>query len=387
MTARLHTPVVVSEDQEIRSEALRRGWRVVTRHPANPQVLMLSGCGTPCGIPQPTMSIFHGSLDPESLPVWRYVLNWLTRFVHNPLLVVQADDYLTDLALWASATRNWPIGAIVTHPLSQSAQAYALHGSAVGFLSLAGTGLEPELEDEPLVLVQSTADMREPEQAGTIQRDHTRVLVVGYPTTDDPESSRTFQWARELSARGLDTDLALPGRKRSSTEGRIHRIPDLGQANLVTSEAPLSASLDQFVRFEQSRPFQIRETVGGMWGWAFERYFDRRRDEYDVVIIVGPPCGYFDIASYAHRKWYARVVLDYESPLPEVIDPAVSEDARDVAKGWNFNADLIVVRDRPAAEAVVRSSPDQRVEVPDHADLGGWMESRVTGLAAHTFFG
>ena len=113
MTARLHTPVVVFEDQEIRSEALRRGWRVVTRHPANPQVLMLSGCGTPCGIPQPTMSIFHGSLDPESLPVWRYVLNWLTRFVHNPLLVVQADDYLTDLALWASATRNWPIGAIV----------------------------------------------------------------------------------------------------------------------------------------------------------------------------------------------------------------------------------------------------------------------------------
>ncbi|MHA7862030.1 glycosyltransferase family protein [Tessaracoccus sp. Y36] len=373
----LYSPVVFTDDPTVAEQSLARGWRVVSRHPDNPQVIRLTGNPVLCGIPQPTMSIANGSLDAESTPVWNYVLNWLSQHVPRPMPVVAPNDWLTELALWAAGSRDWPFGVLLTGQPVLTPQAIALMTAAKGFyvpdpaVAEAFTRSWPapvqHLEPTPLVDLA-----REHPVPNTKALDGvTRVLLVAYyggpsPTVGVQRVNYWFEQMEMLSDGAVTVDYAVATPWPDAPE-HVHRVPDLWTGNLVFNGSPLSPAATTLLADGVARPYPYSRQVAGFWNWALERYFDKRDDEYDVVILSGNPYPYFDFASYARRRWTARVILDYRDPF--VGNPRhtwgaeAKKDAEYLEAGWNLDADIVTVVNQGCKDVTVRGSAQTRIEI------------------------
>lgn len=387
----LYTPVIFSDDPDVQIAARARHWRVVERHPDNPQVLRLPGVPDLCAIPQPKMTIMGGSLDAESAPVWNYVLNWLERFVHKPMPVVAANDYATELALWATSSRGWPLGALVSGKAPvNTPQTVSLFTAADGFFipdeelatHFASTWPAPVrlLPGTPLVEVAA------PRLAPPTRREAgvTRVLLVGYyagpcPTVGVQRINYWFEQLETLSHGRITADLAL-ATPWPDAPARVHPVRDFGPANLATRRGPLKGSAQVLFDASNDLAYPVIKQVAGLWSRQLEDYFDDRDDEYDVVIISGNPFPPFEFARYAERRWYARTILDYRDPFsmsPRIkLSPDALADATNIERGWNTGASLVTVVNDACADLVVPGGPDQRIAV-----IPNGFDERVTAAA------
>lgn len=373
----LHTPVVCTNDAAVAEKALARGWRVINSHPDNPKVIQLTGNPVLCGIPQARMSIEAGSLDAESTPVWNYVLNWLQLHVTRPILIVSPNDWLTELAMWATASRHWPIGVLVAEQPVLTPQAISLMTAADGFFfPHAEVGVEftngwpapvREFGATPLVEIPtlSTVPHRKHDD------DTTRVLLVAYyggpsPTVGVQRVNYWFEQLEELTDGDITVDYAVATPWPDPPE-HVHRVPDRWLYNVTTNGTPAGPVIAALVKDNASRAYPYRRQVAGYWNWALERYFEERDDEFDVVILSGNPYPYFDFANYARRRWHARVILDYRDPFVgnprHTWQPAAKDDASNLEAGWNLNADVVTVVNQGCADVTVLGSPDTRIEI------------------------
>lgn len=397
----LYTPVVFTDDPPIQKAALEQRWAVVQRDGENPALLRILGIPTPCSMPQPRMSITGGSLDAASAPAWGHVLDWLARFVHKPLPVVAADDYATELALWAAAGRGWPLGALVHDMPTKTGQAASLYVSAAGSFvpdpgisegfSAGWPAPVHHLENSPLV------DVPEPQRRAPTRREDgvTKVLLTSYYCAPDGAEriNHWFEHLEELSGGAVGVDLAT-ATAWPDAPANVHRIPDYGVANLTTAGRPLEPWAKALLHESANSRYAARLTPAGFWHLALEKYFHGTEDEYDAVICCGGPYGYYDFAHYAKQRWFARTILSYEEPFAN--NPATEWEpgARDVATyleaGWNMNADVVLALDAASASLVVPGSSATRVEVAARAGEE-WAESTrrlsrlITSVASHSF--
>ena len=374
----LYTPVVFSDDPRVQAAARARHWRVVEHHPESPGVLRLTGVADLCAIPHPKMTIAGGSLNEESAPVWTYVLNWLDRFVHKPMPIVAANDYATELALWATSSRGWPLGALIDGGVPvNTPQAVSLFTAADGFFipdeTLAATfsSAWPTpirlLPETPLVEVVASHSPPPTRRSPGV----TRVLLVGYyagpcPTVGVQRINYWFEQLETLSGGLITADLAL-ATPWPDAPARVHAVRDFGPANLASDQGPLSPEARALFTGSGELSYPVIKQVAGLWNRRLEEYFDDRDDEYDVVIISGNPFPPFEFARYAERRWYARTILDYRDPFslsPRIkLSPEASHDARDIEKGWNMGASIVTVVNDACVELVVPGGPDDRIEV------------------------
>ncbi|GAB3813187.1 hypothetical protein GCM10028820_07510 [Tessaracoccus terricola] len=322
----LHTPVVVTDDEAVAAAARDRHWPVVRRVDA---ALRLTGVRQQAPLPEDRMDIASGSLSGASAAGWKFVLDWIAKHVHKPLLVTAPDSWAADLARWAGASRNWP------------------------------TRFADRLDDLPsqalLEEPRHPAPSTSPRTPGTV-----RALVVAH----DPSSQRARFWLEaSRSSESVAVDLVAPVACDGAT--RVHVVPDFGAANL----APGTGAIDPVAALALERaaesPYDPLLTEAGSWQLALERWFEGRDDHYDVVVITGPPMAPFGFAAWAQRVWYARTVLDHSSMRADAPDPAVREQQEYWERGWNLAATVVTGPDGGVARRVVASGPGARVEVID----------------------
>ncbi|MGO1385309.1 MAG: hypothetical protein ACTHU1_11065 [Arachnia sp.] len=374
----LYTPVVFSDDPVVQAAARSRHWRVVERVPGSPHVLRMAGVSDLCAIPQPRMSIADGSLDDESAPIWTYALNWLERFVHRPMPVVAANDYATELALWAAASRGWPFGALINGAApANTQQAVSLFTAADGFfipdqdLATKFRSSWPApvrmIPQEPLTEVVTPL----PVQSTRRESGVTRLLLVGYyagpcPTVGVQRINYWFEQFETLSKGRVTADLVL-ATPWPDAPPRVHSVRDFGPANLACKQGPLPPAAKALFESSSRLAYPIVKQVAGLWSRRLEEYFNQRDDEYDVVIISGNPFPPFEFARYAEQRWYARTILDYRDPFslsPRIrLSPEAAHDAEDIERGWNIGASVVTVVNDACAEFVVRGGPDHRIVV------------------------
>lgn len=371
----LYSPVVITENEEAAKEALNRGWHVVRRYPGSDKVITITGNDVLCGIPSPTFSIIEGSLDVNTAPIWKYVLNWIAGHVLRPLLVVEPGDYLTELALWAASSRGWPIGALIREEPAPTASTLALLTASSGFFipdealsdsltSLAGVPVT-HLEDTPLISITA----RQPLAPRTKLPGVTNVLMVTYGAGSEPAVRRAQEWYEELQG-DEHADIAVDVCSTTdwlASSGRTHRVGDFWSANWAASDHALSEAVSRFLRPELPGAFEVTQLVGGLWPKALERYFNGRgHDHYDVVLFTGEPA-YYDLAAFAKSRWYATVILDYPEPRPALPHSEWSAEAGQqfdsFARGLNFSGDIITAPDSSTAQLVAPCSPEFSVEV------------------------
>lgn len=397
----LYSPVVVTEDQRSIDVALSRGWHVVRRYPGSIKVLTITGNDVLCGIPTEGFSLTDGTLDASHTPVWNYVLDWIDGHVLRPMLIVEAGDDFTDLALWAASSRGWPIGALMTRIPEFDAQTVALLNSADGAflpndavandLAQAWPHHVAHLADAPMVPIEPSR----PIPPRTRRQGLTKVLVVAHDagSATDEASRRAQQWRDALQPDPeVDVEFALDIATAAAWPGmpeRTHRVPDLGAANWVREGETLDKASHRLSHGDV-RPFPVTRQVAGTWNQALERYFAGRAvDHYDVVILTGPPW-FFDFAAYAKKNWYAATVLDYLTPLPDEGRSAWSDeaidDARYLQRGWNMSASVVTVPTEDIAQKIEPGGPESRIEVvPTTRDAALLMASLVRELGDHSF--
>lgn len=373
----LYSPVVFTNDPAVEADALARGWRVVSRHPQNPSVIRLTGNPVLCGIPQPTMSIEAGSLDAESTPVWNYVLNWLQLHVGHALPVVAPNDWLTELALWAAATRGWPLGVLITEQPVLTPQAISLMTAADGFYfpdADVGQSFSRSWPAPAEVLpAEHVIDIAAPRRVTNRKalEGVTRVLLVAYyggpsPTVGVQRVNYWFEQLELLSDGEVTVDYAVATPWPKAPE-YVHRVKDFWLYNLTEGVEPRSDVTTALVEENAERAYPYTRQTAGYWTWALERYFEPRDDEFDVVILSGNPYPYFDFANFAQRRWHARVILDYRDPFVgnprHQWQPDAEADARYLEAGWNLTADAVTVVNQGCADVTVRGSEDTRIEI------------------------
>lgn len=374
---KFHTPVVFSDDPAITDLARSRGWKVILR---DGQLLRIAGLDEKqtLAMPEPSLRIERGSLEAANHPLWANVLNWLAKHVHRPLPVVEPNGYAMELALWAAASRGWPLGVWLDDqfPIG-SPGAIALLTAASGFVFAdpahrdSFTGRWPvtirELQATPLV------PLPDPTPPAALRRDDDaiRVLLVGYysgpaATVGVQRVNYWFERLEELSEGRVKVDL-VTATQWPETPDRVHVVPDLGPASLTDGTGPLEPWAVQTLAGYRERAYPPSAHVAGYWAWALERYFEARDDHYDVVVLSGNPFAYFDFAHYARRRWFARTVVDYRDPFALNPRASLSEEARADAieseRGWNLLADAVTAVNDVTARLVVPSGPDQRIVV------------------------
>lgn len=388
----LFTPVLFPNENPLAEEmALARGWRVV--HQAS-RTLRLNGVTETVEMPASMMNILAGSLRPADHPGWNRVVEWLSRHVTKPLLVMGPNMGLTDLALYANAAHGIPCAAWLTEaPVGLTPSGLALLTSAEGVLFTSPeaetrfrntwpTPLE-SLPDSPLLELRTRRDLPARRRAPGV----TNVLLVAYyagpsPTVGVQRVNYWFDQLAPLSRGRLRVDLAMATAWPGAPAG-AHRVRDLGPAEAVLPGGRVEpwghAAIDQVNEAAKAYPVS-----GGLWHLSLEKYFDARDDEYDVVLISGNPFSYFEFARYAKRRWHAATILDYRDPF--ALTPRVERKKKQAARakhdeiGWSFAADEITVVNQacvpltlnhnPAAEIVVIPNGfDERVYVPPRPEI------------------
>lgn len=334
----LHTPVILTEDPARTAAARSRHWPVVSRDGAR---LRISGVTQSAPLPQPVMDIAAGSLSGESAAGWKFVLDWIAKYAHRPLLVLEPDSWAGDLGRWAQATRGW---------------AWA----------------EPddlgELGDAALIEV--AAAPAPPAPADRLP-DGGRLLLVRHGDL----TQRQRDWMTAAADAGLVVDVATD----RPIEGpqRLHVVPDLGPANLTVGPGPL----DPVHALALSRAAESGDPTPGPaahWQVALERWFEPRPDDFDVVVLSGPPVGFFGFGAFAARHWYARVVIDHETHAPW---PTGDRLHKYREQGWHLAADAVTVADESLLQVVEPSGPDAAVGVLD----GAAMAPLLRLLSDHSF--
>ncbi|MDO5735016.1 MAG: hypothetical protein Q4P15_00915 [Propionibacteriaceae bacterium] len=367
---RLHTPVVISNDEAVLAVAQARGWKIL-RHDGT-DIWFPTGSAV---TPEPAMHLQGFSARLPFVNGWTDVLRFIASQAHNPLLIVEVHHPLSEFALWAQRVHGWPHGVLIADRLPVlGVDELARVSTAEGFffpkelqrsdVENTWPGLVLELPSTPLLPVVRH------EQPGVARRKTgvTRVLLVAYfaGRFRGVGAQRPNYWFEEmerLSGGAVSVDIAV-GVPWPDAPERVHHVPDLGSASVVTGQP-----LEQWAITAQqlSAANALSHTqVGVFWAAALEEYFEARHDHYDVVIITGNPFGYFEFARYAKRRWYAATILDYRDPLtmnPRVdFTPTAKNVARHVEIGWNHMADAVTSVNERCAEWV-QGDPDLRVEV------------------------
>lgn len=365
------TPVVFTNGNgDIEQLALTNRWRVVTTHD---NLLKLDAVDEMVGMPASSMRIREGALQPPEAGQWSNVLSWISRHVHQPMLVVGPNHPANDLALWANKALNWPHAVWLdeVYP-ALTPSAMALVNSATGAVytspearaSFTGRWPAPvtTLPHTSLVHVRRS---RAPE---TVLRQEglTRVLLVAYyagtsPTVGVQRVNYWFEQVEKLSGGSMTVDLAL-ATQWPNAPARVHHVPDLGPAAVCDARGGgLSAWGAQFLE-QVNEAARSYSQDGAFWHLGLERYFDGRSDEYDVVICSGNPFTVFEFAKYAKRRWYAKTILDYRDPFALNPRVAFSDEQRAAAAyaeaGFNFAADRITVVNEVCAGLAVNPIPE-----------------------------
>lgn len=373
----LHTPVVITDDDDVALAARSRKWPVVQR---DGDVLHLTGVRQSIPLPEPSMRIEAGSLSGEHVAGWKLVLDWLEKHLHRPMMVVEPNGWAQDLALWSASSRGWPMGAWLHQnvPAASNAGAVALMNSATGVLfahdeeerarsTQAWPTALSSLPDASLVDVLSP-----PTPSPSVRRKGiTRVLLVAYSLDDstDADGGRAeslLASLRTLSGDGLTIDLATTTHPSGSTD-RTHCVPDLGPATLGAGRGPIETWATVAFMHAAEKPYAPTREVGGYWHVALERYFEKRDDHYDVVLITGDPVETFAFAAWAQDHWYARTVLDYGHPLTLPHRRGLAADAAAeaayVERGWNMAADVVLVGDTASLGLAQSGGPEAVLKV------------------------
>lgn len=346
----LHSPVVFTDDPALTSEARARRWPVVSRDGAT---LRMSGVRQSAPLPEPNMDITAGSLTGVAAGGWKFVLDWVAKYVHRPLLVLEPGSWAGDLGRWAEATRGWGW-----------TEASEVPGKGP---SLSG------LDDA--ALVELPAAPEPPSPADRIP-GRGRMLLVRHGEWTERQGA----WVDAAERVGLLVDIAsdriLDGRDR------VHVVADLGTANLTLDAG--TGPLDPVYALALARAVDSGDpTLGaaGHWQVALEHWFKPRPDDFDVVVLAGPPVGFFGFGAFASRHWYARVVIDHATHAPWPADEAAALLLKDWEQGWHLAADAVTVADELALGQVAPSGPDATVEIAD----GARMETLLQVLSDHSF--
>ena len=337
----LHTPVVFAQSPQFAAQATARDWLVVSRSDA---LLHLTGVTQSAPLPGPTMDIANGSLSGAQAPGWRFVLDWIAKYAHRPLLVVEPGSWTGDLARWAQATRGWPW--VVTDDLATLPDTALIDGPV------------PPTQPSPADRIPGTG----------------RLLLVrhGAPT------QRQNDWISAAESAGLVVDVASD--RPVPDLGRVHVVPDLGVANLAPSNGPI----DPVYGLALTRAISDQDPtlgVAGSWQVALERWFEARPDEFDVVVLTGPPVGFLGFGAFAARHWYAKVVIDHETHADWPTDPTAATLAKDWERGWHLAADAVTVAAEPMLDLVTATGPEASVDFLEPASMG----PLLSRLADHSF--
>jgi len=372
----LHTPVVFTDDESVAAAARSRHWPVV--HRAG-ETLHLTGVGQIIPLPEHSMKIDAGSLSGPHVVGWTYVLDWLDKHLHRPMMVVQPNGWAQDLALWSASSRGWPLAAWIhgEKPVVTAAAAVALVGAAKGVLFLdddvrqrfiaSWSSTVTDLPNATLVDVKAPAA-----PTPSVKKDGLiRVLLVAYYAGDNPtvgvqRPTYWFEMLEELSGGDIIVDLATAAPWQNAT-GRVHNVPDLGPATLALGRGAIETWATAAFTHAADEAYAPTRHVGGYWHVALEQYFAARDDHYDVVIITGNPIEYFGFAAWAQGHWYARTLLDYRDPFALNPRRSFTEESQAQAiyweKGWNMAADVVTIVHEMNRGTVVASGPDARIEV------------------------
>lgn len=176
-----------------------------------------------------------------------------------------------------------------------------------------------------------------------------RLLVVAYfsgecSTVGVVRANYWFEELERLSNGKIEVELVSAVRWAADTPG-AHFVPDHYIASLIDGLGEMEPWAHAAVENEQKNAKSFN-TLSHYWRFAVERYFDQIDTSYDVVLISGNPFSCFDFASYAKRKWNARVVLDYRDPFANNSRIEFSDDHRKHAQyieaGFNMQADLLL---------------------------------------------
>ncbi len=372
----LHTPVVLTNDPHATAEAHARRWKVVARRDDG---LHVTGCEVTMPSPQQVCDIVHGSFSAEHAQGWEAILDWLADHIHRPMLVVAPLDPLTDLALWARATRGWPLAALVTSP------APAATPSTVALLT-GGEGVIipdenvasafrsrwpapcPDLPTTPLVRVSRH---RPTTRSGGPPANGIKVLLVGYyagpcPTVGVQRINYWFEQLSALSDGRIVPDLAV-ATPWPDAPANVHRVPDLAAASLALRTGRMEPEDARVLAEHEQAAYPITKQVAGFWNRALEHHFDGTDDHYDVVICSGNPFPYLAFAQYARARWGAMTINDYRDPFarsPRMqYTDAARRDAEELEAEWNAHADVVTVVNDVCAHLVVKGVEDQRIEV------------------------
>ncbi len=369
-----HTPVVLSSVDEVVAAARTQHWKVLN---SSGNQLRLTGALQSASRPEPACDIAGGSFSGEHAQAWEEVLDWIESHVHRPLLVLAPLDPLTDLALWAAASRGWPFAALITTPSP------AATPSTVALLTGGQGVFIPDEETAtafrskwpaPVLDLPETPMMKVTPHLPVEARgrgDAMRVLLVGYyagpcPTVGVQRINYWFERLEELSGGRITADLAC-ATPWPDAPAHVHRVPDFGAASLALHTGSLQESDTEFLEERRARAYPTTRQVAGFWHRSLEEYYDARDDHFDVVVCSGNPFPYFEFAEYAQRRWDATTVLDYRDPFarsPRMrYTDAARHDVEELEATWNAHADLVTVVNDACEELVVPGRVDQRIEV------------------------
>lgn len=323
---------------------------------------------------------------------WVAVLVWLQSSVgENALFVVDYDHPLRELILFGAAALDLRYCLrFATVPSRFSAPLeYAIIGNAEVMLIS-----DPALHDDfrrnyfvPYVSAASLADLRaqdkpvprggEPKPAvGTDSSGHPiRVLIVAYftgpcRTVGVQRPNYWFEALARVSDGAIEVEI-VSANDWGEPRADVHVVPDFNVASLLDNDNNYPPWAADFVAWEK-RDAKAFNTLSFYWRYALEKYFDAAERHFDVVVISGNPFSCFDFATYAKRRWHARVILDYRDPFGNnprfKYTPEARQATRYAERGFNFQADVVSVVNDYCIDLVEEGTDAEIVNIPNGFD-------------------
>lgn len=323
--------------------------------------------------------------------LWQQFAINLASVISNGVLIVDIDHHLRELMVLSAARQHVRIGVFIHNSVPRiGAVEYALLASAefvvfasddhVSDFKLKYVGPYRKLNISSTLVSEISGLRAEAAVAPSSDLDieAKRLLIISYFSGDCRAVAvqRINYWLdqiQHLSGGTLSVELATAIRW-SPQRPDVHFVPDFYAGILWEDQVKLQDWAKAFIATEVRNSKSV-STIGYYWRYALERYFDKRSDHFDVVLISGNPFSYFDFGAYAKNRWGAKVILDYRDPFANNPRIAYNDEKRKVARyierGYNFQADLCVsVNGRcteliegkeDVATAVIENGFDERV--------------------------